>query len=680
MVAERDGPGNTKVTLTDGTSEPVLAALQQWAWVADTIAAGNLVSATLSFQSQVAAYGTIGLAAFAFTWLDDRLAERIALDPKRMAIEFVDDENRRVIRTGASLDKVGPGRWQTVIPDPRKLARTVSIRDAERRILAEARVRGEGDAEPEKSSVKQAHLLPNLKAELRFESETGDDVLRGGRTGNVFVTVHNQGQGVAKGVKVSVLPEQEVADLHLTNVFEVGNLAPGKTVTVPCRLRGGKALPAGTLALNVLTEDLRGFDAPVLRLKLEMRPYEPVRLSVGQAAAENGAGDSVVRRGEQLTVSVLVHNPGPLEAKDVSAELVLGNQRLLAAGALRQELGDLPAGKSQVASFSMVVTNGYDGPATLPLKLRVEESRAEGNLEAPVTLALDEAAPRIREVVIAAKQLSNQADSATQELVSEVDKPVPEPRGEDQSAFALVIGVERYLQRVPPVPYARRDAHTVREYFQKALGVPPQNVLMLLDEGATKTNLDLVLRKLAARVDQGNSRVFVYLAGHGTTAGDVESQAFLVPYDGDPAFPMESCFPLTRLYQGLGALGAASVTVFQDTCFSGVASRADQPVTLVAEARPLAVAAREAPLPKNVAVLAATDARGYSNAFPAKRHGLYTYFLLDALRDPAARRKPLAQLQAQLKAVVSRQAALLDKEQSPTCRGDEEMLLRGLVP
>jgi uncharacterized caspase-like protein len=251
---------------------------------------------------------------------------------------------------------------------------------------------------------------------------------------------------------------------------------------------------------------------------------------------------------------------------------------------------------------------------------------------------------------------------------------------EDPDAVALVIGIEQYQHNVPAVPYAKRDALAIKQYFQQALGVAPQNLLMLLDEGATKNNLALARRKLEARVNRGRSRVYVYLAGHGATGSDGNREAFLVPHDGDPAFPADSCFPLTQLYSSLASLGATSVTVFQDTCFGGVASRSETPVALVAGARPLALVPEETALPKGMAVLTATGASGYSHAYPAKQHGLYTYFLLEALRDPQARRKPLAKLQEELKTLVARQAALLNKEQAPSWRGEEALLQRGLLP
>ena len=63
-------------------------------------------------------------------------------------------------------------------------------------------------------------------------------------------------------------------------------------------------------------------------------------------------------------------------------------------------------------------------------------------------------------------------------------------------------------------------------------------------------------------------RNLVYLSGHG--APDPKSgAAYIVPWDGDPNFLETTAYPVSRLYQKLGALKAREIVVALDSCFSG---------------------------------------------------------------------------------------------------------------
>ena len=74
------------------------------------------------------------------------------------------------------------------------------------------------------------------------------------------------------------------------------------------------------------------------------------------------------------------------------------------------------------------------------------------------------------------------------------------------------------------------------------------------------------IRNVVKSVD-GNADVVFYYAGHGMP-DESTKDAFLLPVDGD-ATVSESCISLARLYSDLADMGARSVMVFMDACFSG---------------------------------------------------------------------------------------------------------------
>ena len=143
----------------------------------------------------------------------------------------------------------------------------------------------------------------------------------------------------------------------------------------------------------------------------------------------------------------------------------------------------------------------------------------------------------------------------------------------DPDAVAVVIGIEKYRQEgVPVVDYAERDAQAMHGYLTRSMGFDPKNVMLLTNERATKTDLEKYLGKWLSNRVTAKSRVFVYYAGHGSpnpTTGD----AYLMPYEADPAYLEETALPLSRVYAALEKLPTKDVSVVLDACFSGQGGR-----------------------------------------------------------------------------------------------------------
>jgi uncharacterized caspase-like protein len=221
--------------------------------------------------------------------------------------------------------------------------------------------------------------------------------------------------------------------------------------------------------------------------------------------------------------------------------------------------------------------------------------------------------------------------------MSDVDRHVlqqPEPGRPSSRRWALVIGIEKY-QRVPAVPFARRDAYVVHEYARKILGVPTENILLLVDDDATQAQLKVQVEDhLARRVREGD-QVFVFYAGHGLP-DPATRQPYLLPADGDPQSIRLSGYSAQELYRALGALKAERVVVFLDTCFSGVGGREEDLRPLLADARPGILAVTDPVIAHpNLVVLAAAKHDQISNSAPEAGHGLFTYYLLKGLTGAA---------------------------------------------
>lgn len=219
----------------------------------------------------------------------------------------------------------------------------------------------------------------------------------------------------------------------------------------------------------------------------------------------------------------------------------------------------------------------------------------------------------------------------------------------------------------------------MREYVTKSLGYPEENVVLLLNDHATKSDLDKYFEQwLPNRVEKDDS-VFIYFSGHGAPNSKT-GEAFIVPYDGDPAFVDKTGYPLKRLYDHVGKLPAKEVIIIIDSCFSGSGGR-----SVVAKGmRPIAFSI-ENPIVASGKTIVMTAGAGdqISSTYDQKRHGLLTYFVLKGLQGEADVNKDGAidvnELFTYVKPQVERTARReFNNEQAPQLFTSPELFLDGI--
>lgn len=212
-------------------------------------------------------------------------------------------------------------------------------------------------------------------------------------------------------------------------------------------------------------------------------------------------------------------------------------------------------------------------------------------------------------------------------MLADVDMNIPVVKTDRNSnTYCVIIANEKYAD-VPEVEFAERDGNTFREYCIKTLGIPEKQVKTYINASYTDIKRALTWVETMSDISDGNSKILFYYAGHGIP-NEKDKTAYLIPTDGFPK-DVSTCFKLSELYSRLGKMKSESVTVLLDACFSGVKRGSGQ--ALVA-ARGVAIKPREEVLPANMVVFTAASDDETALAYQEKRHGMFTYFLLDNLK------------------------------------------------
>lgn len=269
--------------------------------------------------------------------------------------------------------------------------------------------------------------------------------------------------------------------------------------------------------------------------------------------------------------------------------------------------------------------------------------------------------------------------AAVSVLTSDVDIPPAMRVKTRANAYAVIVGIEQYQQKLPKADFAAHDAEIMGQYLTRALGYAEENVVVLLNDRATKTGVEKYVEGwLPDRVEKDDA-VFIYFSGHGAP-NPKSGKAFLVPYDGDPAFVEQTGYPLDRLYERLAVLPAKEVVVMLDSCFSGAGGRS----VIAKGMRPMVLSVENPLLAKGkVVVLAASSGSQVSSTYDQKSHGLLTYFFLKGLGGEADRnrdgRVDLGEAFEYLKPQVERMARReFHNEQTPQLLGSPEVLTKGV--
>lgn len=310
----------------------------------------------------------------------------------------------------------------------------------------------------------------------------------------------------------------------------------------------------------------------------------------------------IFEESERILVRISVVNGGEQELQGVMASLT-GTAAVLAQFSTpTMVVGKLQPGQSRSIEFV----------ATLP------QSIQQQNAEIYVTVS--DAGTRTQPPT-QTLTLSIQPTGLTADGVDML--PVATTEFRQSHTYLISIGISSYRdQQAPSRKFATWDAEMVSSYFQALGGLPASNIRLLRDQKAIRSDIDEVLLDWLPPHMTRDAVVIVYFAGLASVSPTGET--FLIPYDGT-ATTTSRAYPLKNLEAALSRLHAKQ-TVF---LFDGIVSR------IGSDSRTKAVLPEWNPVGSSTLHVIGISGIGRGLEDDQHRHGLFTYYLLRALRGEA---------------------------------------------
>jgi hypothetical protein len=205
-----------------------------------------------------------------------------------------------------------------------------------------------------------------------------------------------------------------------------------------------------------------------------------------------------------------------------------------------------------------------------------------------------------------------------------------------EEVWAVVIGINRY-KNLPSLKYAANDAREFYRYLTEMNEVPKDHIWLLLDEEATLDKLRSTLGTQLRRQAGKDDTVIIYLAGHGATERDATSpdgdglEKYILPNNADPKDLYASAMPMSEVARIFNRISSERLVFISDTCYSGASGGRTIPV-LGARANVSGAFLDRLSQGKGRVILTASDANEVSVEKDELKHGVFTYYLLEALR------------------------------------------------
>ena len=519
------------------------------------------------------------------------------------------------------------------------------------------------DNKPVIASSERALLAPGLELTAVFVDPNGNGYLDANEQARFNVSIKNNGDGDALGVLLKARLNIKATEITYDPSRYVGNIPKGEMIKVQIHVSASSKVTVNQLAMGFSAKESNGFNPNPIEILFESKPLILPDLGLVDYGLSTATGENIIRPGVRSDIQIRIQNKGQGYARNINFKLITPSNVFFYPGS-KKEYNDIQLGPGKYKDLEFSFTCNNNVGSTVDFKIDYKESHTKGSL--PLSLEVDKAQQSIKQFTVSKENIAQIKIKDVSTISVDVEQEIPKAKSVNKKAIGVVFGIENYKE-ISDVTFAARDAKWIYKYFQDVLGIPKNRIYFKTNSDVSKAEFDKVLLNggwIDKRVVTGETEVYFYYAGHG--APDIkQNKAYLIPYDGDPNYASQTGINLDDVYSRLNDIEAKSVTVFLDACFSG-ANRNNE--MLLAGARPVFIDV-DANVAGGITVFSAASAREISSAWPEKKHGLFSYFLMKGMQGSADinddRQITIGELGEYIKENVPEMAGMLDREQTP---------------
>ncbi len=507
-------------------------------------------------------------------------------------------------------------------------------------------------------------ILNIIPGSLEFVEPSNNQMIDANETCHIRFKVKNSGKGDGYGCEAKISAVGTTSGLTFSQQ-KLQTIAAGSTTTIDFPITGNMQTKDGSVTFTMKVEEPMGFGTDPVELTVSTKAFVSPMLKIVDYAITSEIGSSVLEKKTPFNLQLMLQNTQHGIAENIQVEIVLPENVYITDGEKLTKFAAMDAGASKSLDYSLIVNNNYSG-TTIPVQVKVKEKYGKYAENRTINLQLNQTFASAKLNVQAVEQQQKQIELAS--LKSSVDKNIPVTTQQSKNTFAVIIANENY-QKVENVAFALNDGNIFREYCEKTLGIPKQNIHYVSNATGNNIKGEINWLKNVLGAYNGKAKVVFYYAGHGIP-DESSRTAYLLPIDGNGS-DVSTGYKLDNLYAELGSMPSESVTIFMDACFSG--SKRDN--GMLTQARGVAIKAKSGQPQGNMVVFSA--AQGDETAYPNKNegHGMFTYFLLKKLQETKGD-VTLQELGEYIRTNVRQQSVVLNgKPQTPTVSASAEVSL-----
>jgi len=446
----------------------------------------------------------------------------------------------------------------------------------------------EGRSSPKKINLKPKYekgFPPNLFVDLTFEDANKNGIIEAEETAELRLTITNKGKGKAQGLDIIIGDNVYDRDFIIEDQKEIYFINPGESIDVTIPIKAGFNVRTAEHKLKIHVKEHFGYDMDPAMLVLNSLEYQKPKLAFsGLEIVDQGQNaspiikDGQLQPGEMAQVKVVVQNIGQNISYNTKYSVYSTDDNIFIKNG-KGELGNLSIGEVKEFWVNISPNKRVTTKSELPIYLSVTNEKKIGELKDKLPVVLNQKPPQTKTLEVKAdieklqKQVARfeyQSNKFTTNIgtVKNISNVGPSQTNR-RNAVAVIIGVENYSD-LPPAPYAENDAEIMKKYFKTRLGI--DKVIIFKEEDVSGFIFDDIFNpdygELQKSILKGETDLFVFYSGHGVPGKDGKN-IYLFPSDGKIERLEYQGYDLNKFYQNLEALGAKSVTVFLDACFSG---------------------------------------------------------------------------------------------------------------